>query len=292
MHEAESLVFVGASAGEPVLLSGPPRRVVGSVRLRNLQSQTLMVRHAVLTDRSGRLGTLPPRHRFGPAALRTAEERTVPLVIALDPVTPAGEYSALIDLMGQVRPALLNVTEAFVLRVEPDRVVVTNAPERSQHKQLILTNEGNVRLTIGDIGDVELRDDLIQGLDLRGAIAPLLASAPGTSEELVTTLLALVPPRAPAVGHLSARMLGGALHLDPGRSAKIDLEITVAPGLPGHGRYRGRAAILTADLEIVVITSAAPVHHESPHPVGSAGSRTPHATKDASGKHKKGAGRK
>jgi hypothetical protein len=52
-------------------------------------------------------------------------------------------------------------------------------------------------------------------------------------------------------------MPAGTVRLDPGQTAKVDLEIVVPRTLPERGRYRGTAAILTADLEIIVIASAA-----------------------------------
>jgi hypothetical protein len=253
MSEAASVVFVGASADEPVQLSGPPRRLAGQVRLRNPQALSLVLRDAGLSDLSGRLGELPARHGFAPVVLRPAEERAVPLVIALDPATPPGEYPVAIDLMGQVRPAVLNVSQSVALRLEPRQIVLINEAERPRHAQLVVTNEGNVPLRIDAIGDADLRDDVARVRDLRGVIAPLLDEIPRNLDDLVAVLLAVLPPQGPVVGRLSVRAVR-PVELGPGRTSKIDLEIKVPPGLAANGRYRARIAVLTADLEFVIVS--------------------------------------
>jgi len=209
MREPASVLFVGDSAEEPVQLMGPPFRLQGRVRVRNPAAVTVVLREVALSDRSGRLADLPARHKFPPQVVRPAEERAVALVIALDHAVPPGEYHAELDLSGQVRQAVLNVGESVALRVEPQRIVVLNEPEQRRSTHLIIANEGNVPLTIGDVGDVDLRDDVAELHDLGGVVRPLLDEVPEELDDLVAVLLAVLPPRGPVVGRLSVRMLGG-----------------------------------------------------------------------------------
>src|SRR4030095_3707233 len=155
---AVPVLFVGASASEPIRLSGPPRRLAGQMRLRNPQSLSLVLRDAGFSDRSGRLLHMAERHVFAPVVLRPAEERAVPLRIGIDPTTPPGEYQVELDVMGQVRPAVLNVAETVALRVEPKRFVVMSDNDPPRRMQILVTNKGNVLLRIPPVADVDLRD--------------------------------------------------------------------------------------------------------------------------------------
>jgi hypothetical protein len=261
---AVPVLFVGASASEPIRLSGPPRRLAGQMRLRNPQSLSLVLRDAGFSDRSGRLLHMAERHVFAPVVLRPAEERAVPLRIGIDPTTPPGEYQVELDVMGQVRPAVLNVAETVALRVEPKRFVVMSDNDPPRRMQILVTNKGNVLLRIPPVADVDLRDDVAQVRDLTGVIAPLLTEVPRSLDDLVAVLVAIRPPQGPIVGRLSVRTLGAPFELAPGRTAKVDLELTLPEGLPPGGRYRGRVPLLTEDLEFVVVSPAGPARDEPP----------------------------
>jgi hypothetical protein len=256
MRVPAPVIFAGRSADEPLVLSGPPGRVVGRLHLRNPNAASLVLRQATLSDRSGRLGNTPMRHPFRPIVLQAEEERAVEVAIALDPAAPPGEHRVEFDIMGQVRPAILTVSEHIALRVEPNRIVVMEGPERPIPAQICVSNEGNISFAIHDIRDVDLTDDVSDALDLRAAVA-LLNELGARPDHFAAALVALGAHPRPVVARLSVRMPAGTVRLDPGRTAKIDLEIVVPRTLPERGRYRGTAAILTADLEIVVIASAA-----------------------------------
>ena len=77
------------------------------------------------------------------------------------------------------------------------------------------------------------------------------------ADSFEAALVALGAHPRPVVARLSVRMPAGTVRLDPGQTAKIELEIVVPRALPERGRYRGTAAILTADLEFIVIVAAA-----------------------------------
>jgi hypothetical protein len=264
---AAAVLFVGASASEPISLSGPPRRLAGEVRLRNPKPSSLVLRDAGFLDRSGRLPLMSERYAFAPVVLRPAEERTVPIQIGIDPATPPGEYHVELDVMGHVRPAVLSVAETVALRVEPKRVVIMSDAQLPWHGQVVLTNDGNVALPINAVADVDLRDDVANVRDLRGVIAPLLAEVPRNLDDFVAVLLAVLPPQGPVMGRLSVRSHGAPVELAPGRSAKLDLEVSLQQALPPNGRYRGRVPILTEDLEFIVITGAGPANERTPDPV-------------------------
>nr|UXE45874.1 hypothetical protein Hi04_10k_c5380_00026 [uncultured bacterium] len=261
---AVPVLFVGASASEPIRLAGPPRRLAGRMHLRNPQSASLVLRDAGFADPSGRLHHMAERHAFAPVVLRPAEERAVPLKISIDPSTPPGEYHVELDVMGQMRPAVLDVAETVRLRVEPNRIVLMSELRQPRRMQIVATNEGNVPLSIDLSADIDLRDDVARVRDLRGAIAPLLNDVSRDLDDVIAVLLAVLPAQGPVVGRLSVHTHGGRCELAPGRSAKVGLELTLMEGLPSGGRYRGRVPILTEDLDVIVVSPAAATGEEAP----------------------------
>ncbi len=193
--------------------------------------------------------------------------------------------------MGQSRPALLRVAEVFDLTVQPDTLVIDNRADRPQQKRVIVTNDGNVPFTVGDIGDVGLRDDVIWERDLRLIVQPWIRRDPD-ADELCSALLALARERTPPVSVVSVRSADGAVHVRPGETATLDLAITLRDALPAAGRFRGRAALLTRDLDIVVVSSGGHGHHEGPHPPARRAAFTPPSARTESTKptRKRGGG--
>ena len=111
-------------AAAPVLFVAPQRTSRSSFRvrradwrarcsLRNPQSLSLVLRDAGFSDRSGRLFALAgAAHVSRPLCCDLPRSARCPCVIGIDPTTPPGEYRVELDVMGQVRPAVLNVAKA------------------------------------------------------------------------------------------------------------------------------------------------------------------------------------
>jgi hypothetical protein len=159
--------------------------------------------------------------------------------------------------------------------------------------QILVTNEGNVPLPINLIADVDLRDDVAQVRDLTGVIGPLLAEVPRSLDDLVAVLVAVRPPQGPIVGRLSVRTRDAPVELAPGKTARVDLELTLPEGLPPGGRYRGRVPLLTEDLEFVVVSPAGPAREELPRVAARRQPKDTHRpTGRASGGRKKEGGRR
>lgn len=278
--------FTRASEDEQrILLAGPPRQLTGQVDLRNSTDVDLVLRDASLSDRSGVLTIRPLRQSLSTIVLRPGQHRSVPLTIGIDPTTPPGEYPAELDLAGRSRPVLLNVVESFDLSVQPQSIVVLNLPDRPQQKRIIVTNEGNVRFAIGDVGDVDLEDDVISDRAVRFVLEPWTGIAKPDPDEPVMALLRVGHRRLYRESALSVRRLGGTVEVAPGETRPIDLEITVHAELPQGGRYRGVAPVLTRDLEIIVVSSGGPVESEVRRPTLQTGNRAAKSTGSGGGKH-------
>jgi hypothetical protein len=184
----------------------------------------------------------------------------------VDPTTRPGEYQVELELAGQTRPVVLHVTEVFSLTLRPGSIVVANQPGHTQRKRIVVTNTGNVTLAISDIGEVDLKDDLAWERAIRIAVETGANRPEEEIEKLVVAVLQEVRQRDEPVGSLVVRIPGGPVEVKPGETAAIDLDITLAEGLPHGSRYRGRAPLLTQDLDIVVVPSAAPVEGKPPPP--------------------------
>ncbi len=199
----------------------------------------------------------PGRQSFSPLVVRAHQQQRGPVTISLDPATPPGEYRAEIELAGGTRPVVLHVTESIDLTVHPQSIVVLNQ-RGIQRRRIVVTNEGNVPFAVGDLGDVDLRDDMLSERT-RLALEPVTRAAQIEGKDLdgpALVLLRLAPADAFREDGLSVRSHGPAVTVVPGETVVIDLDVTLQAELPPNSRYRGRTPLLTRDLEFVVVSSA------------------------------------
>jgi len=262
-----SLVVVGASEDEPLVLSGPPGEIKGQIQLHNPGDAKVVLRDAGINDPSGVLRLPSARHPLAPFVLRPDQGGSVPLSIAVDPSTPPGDYHVELEVGGRSRQAVLHVHELFDLSVEPRTLVVANQTGSAQAKRLTVRNDGNVAFTIGDPGTVDLRDDMPRDRDVvRLTLEPLLNLNRDNPdlEALVVALLAAAREEPERVGSLAVRTRGGKIDVQPGETKAVELEITLEHELPPNRRYRGRLPILTRDVDVVVVASGGPVQGATP----------------------------
>jgi len=262
--EPISYDIIAAPEDEPLVLIGPPKELTGRVELYNPGNVNVVIREAGLNDPRGVLIGQPFHHALPPLVLHPDQGRSLPLSVAVDKKTPPGVYHVDLVLAGRSRSAVLNVTEVFDLTVQPQSIVVLNRPGLAQRKQLIVTNEGNVAFAIGDIGDVDLKDDMIWDRTARVAVEQWGDRANENIEELIVAVIRIAREDAYRTGILSVHNLSGKVEVMPGEMANIDLEITLREELPHNSRYRGLTPILTKDLEIIVVSSGGPVEHVLP----------------------------
>jgi hypothetical protein len=244
-EKAPSLVVIG-SDDEPLVLSGEPRALTGSLHLHNPGATKVVLRDAGLRDPSGALRLPDARHVLRPIVLRPDQGGSVPLSVAVHPTTPPGEYQAELEVAGRVRTVVLQVAETVDVSVEPSALVIANRPGIAQTKRLVVVNEGNVPVSIGEPVEVELRHDVPLALVRR--------------EEQVGT----VEARAKA-----------PVHLPPGETATIELALTLVEAPPATRRYRGRLPVVTGDVDVVVLAStSAPQEKAKPKTTARTSRRT------------------
>jgi hypothetical protein len=240
---------------DPIILTGPPLKLTGRVLLHNSGKDNVVIRDAGLKDTKRVLTSRPLRFALPKFVLRPDQGRNVNLKVALDANTPPGEYPVELDVFGSSLSAVFHVTEVFDAKIEPRRIVVDNLAGQSQQKRLIVANKGNVAITIGDFGIVDLEDDIIRDRNLQLAVEPLAKPGNLDLEELIVTVLRVAREGSSRDGSLLVSNLSGIVTIEPGETAAIDLEITLQDALPHNSRYRGRLPILVQDLEIIVVSS-------------------------------------
>lgn len=246
---------IGGSPEKLVVLAGPPGQLTGPVDFHNRSDVDVVLREIGLNDASGRLTSRPLRLPVSTLVLRPSQERRIQITVAVDPTTPPGDFRAELDIGARSVPVLLHVTEVFDLTVRPQSIVVLNRPGEAQRKRIILTNTGNVGFSVDAISDVDLEDDMLPDRAARVALEPCAEAAGQQIEGSVLALLRIRREGSYREAGLSVRQLGGKIDVAPGETAPIDLEITLQTDLPDGSRYRGKAPVLTEDLEIIVVSS-------------------------------------
>ncbi|HEX9371562.1 MAG TPA: hypothetical protein VF897_11170 [Roseiflexaceae bacterium] len=239
----------------PVVFVGEPRSLRGEVRLHNRSAEKLVVRDARVS--------FPPLQQ--PEAGKTAlaaqatisaillpgQAQHVRVTLDVDRHAPPGEYHGELEIAGQTRPVVLHITEAVRLAISPDTVVIDREAGATVVRRVVFGNDGNVPLTIGAIGRIELGEELL--------LAEALADGePSHSIETLLSATVREPPRRivrPA-GFLEVRNLAGPVVLQPGEVRPLDLEIRTPEQIEPNLRYIGCVPLYTSDLEFVIVPAS------------------------------------
>ena len=232
---------------DPLVLVGEPRMMRGVLTVRNPGAERMILRE-------GRLSTPSVDVRVPLAeVLQPGSFRRIALRVDLGGHVPPGEHRGTFEVSGRTCPAILHVGESVRLTISPSSLVVSEPPGRSARKRVAFANEGNVPLTIGDIGPVPLGEEL-----LGGAARVSVTAAPSKLDELVAELAraGTAPRLLREAGTLRVHGDTGPAALEPGEVRVVDLVIDVPEGLAAGARYVGRLPIYTSDLEFVAVPTA------------------------------------
>ena len=203
--------------------------------------------------REGRLRTASIDTRIPLAdMLAPGSRRQIALRVDIGGHVPPGEQRGTFEVNGHTRPLLLHVSERVKLVISPPSLVMAEPPGSTAHKRVVFTNEGNVPLTIGDIGPVPLGEELLGGA-ARVSVTAADASRPKLDELVAALARVGAPPMLREAGTLGVRGGDGPAVLEPGEMRVLDLAIDIPEGLAAGARYVGRVPIYTSDLEFVVV---------------------------------------
>jgi hypothetical protein len=146
---------------EPIVFSGPPGRVTGTLNLLNTSNEklkltTVRLDAPMLTGAARQpLGELRIAARIYPN-----QQGAVPVTLPLDPCTAPGSYTAHIRVGDHIQSVVIHVTEHVDLHVEPDGVAINTDGERKFTREFVVENAGNVALPLGDKCFAPLLDSL------------------------------------------------------------------------------------------------------------------------------------
>lgn len=232
---------VAQEQGEPVLLSGPPTRLIGAMPLHNPGEERVVLRRAALVGDLVRGG----RHtqRMATVKLEPADESRFDMLFELDPHTPPGRYQCELDVAGVRRPVEVQVTEVARVRFEPRTIVVQAEPGARVAKQLVVHNMGNVPIGVEPHLGVVLDDDLLDCRVLRDAVSRFAEREDGGFDELLQDLARAGKRVLDDSGMARVKVRAGAGEVAPGEVRTLDLEITVPQTLHHGSRYGGRITI-------------------------------------------------
>ena len=259
MKRGDAPVSLLAGVPPSIVLVGPPRAVRGTFTLRNPTAQKIVVRQPTIKGqlaagrgaRSGaKLAALPESGVFLRRIIaRPNAERAVPIALTLDPATPPGTYHAELDVEGETRPVVVHVTELVDFSIEPDHLTIPNRAGEKVHKQVVITNHGNVPLHLKSLGAVVLDEELAHCRAIRGALSDI-----GDDLESFDELIKAFARRYRDVFEtLALKVQNDKATIGPGETHSIELTITVPEKLNARARYFGFAAISRASLSFTVV---------------------------------------
>ena len=259
---------------EPIVLVGQPHALYGEVRLRNPGDQRVILRetrlHAPpLTGGLTRAGKTaepgePIQQAISTVVLRPGQAQHVPLVVSLSARTPPGEYRGEIEVAGRKRPVVYYITERLALEISPPQLVIENHPGTTVTKQIVISNTGNVPLTIGDFGPVVLDIEFLDCIIGRAAVAR--SDQIETMDRFYVEQVRETKRVHEATGILRVRNTSGSTVVEPGEVRAFDLQIRVPERLEKRFRYFGIVPIYTENLLFVLVPAAGEAAPPKPQP--------------------------
>ncbi len=158
VNRAENLDLIRIEEAE-VILCGKPEKIKGSVTLTNLGTTTIVVSELPLdnAEQANNAG-FPVTLRIN-KSLRPNETRTITVKAALPPHTPAGSYSAEINLNGTKYAMRYEVIDHYALSFCPRKFVKQGVTASKKYDfKLRISNHGNVPYVIPRLGHTLNRD--------------------------------------------------------------------------------------------------------------------------------------
>jgi hypothetical protein len=242
--------------GRPLVLTGPPRFVRGEVMVRNPGQEKVIVRQpmmrsvAAATRGKHKTAALPDTAiSLRRIVVRAGQDRRVPMTLSLDASTPPGTYHAQLDVDGELRDVVMHVTEDVSFSIEPQTLIIPNRPGQKIQKRIIVSNDGNVAVTVKPLGPIVLDEDLVHCRALRGA----LADVGQTLKTLDDFVVALGRRYHDLYESLVMKLQNEKTSVEPGATAAIDLTITLPEKLDARFRYTASAPISTQNLSFTIV---------------------------------------
>lgn len=202
---------------------------VTSLRIEGTELKTL---HGSRLDRLQATFSIPP-----------GQSVKLPVTIQLDPSTPPGVHKVELVAGTERWTASLHVAERTSASLAPSRFVLSNLPAAKTERQVAVRNEGNVPITIGDLGAVQVEDRDLICRAIRDAVKrledpPWDKFVGAVSDELKKSFAQIEPMRI--------RTKNKPVTIQPGGTAVLDLEIQNPKNVRKGRYYVARARLYNA----------------------------------------------
>ena len=197
----------------PIVLVGRPQSLRGALPVTNDSTDDLFISGPLLHTTVAEQG---PVRASGSTVVPAGSSARLPLSVALDPHLPAGEYSAHVEISGQLHKVVLRVVEEVDLDVTPSRVYISPAGSSPLTATVVITNRGNVAVRL-----------------------PATASA-----------------TAGGAGVLTVRLGKQPTTIDPGETRTVTLEVKPPKSLDTAMRYDVTVSLGPEDITVIVLPTA------------------------------------
>jgi hypothetical protein len=249
-----------------VKLVGPPGRMSGTFRVRNKHDKRIVITEGLLrypepgSAGKGEAGEFEGAVRMT-AIVPPGHSADVRSRACLPASTPPGRYRAALTLGDSTYPVELLVTEFMKTKIAPAQIFVPGAAGYAQ-KNIVVSNHGNVRVTVGSFGALPLDDELAMCRIIRAA----LKNAPANTETVhqwTTVYLRTAGDHLEHLGMLWVDAERGPIIVEPGQSVPVTLRIRIPENLPASRCY-AVATFYDTSFQIVVVPTGAAVLRKDP----------------------------
>jgi hypothetical protein len=249
-------VLKAMSSDEPLVLVSEAGRVKGKLNLTNASTEKVVLQDGMLRSvpaKGERGKTQPPALEINkpihPIIMHPGRSRSVSLKLSIDPHTPPGEYEAKLEVGGETKLVKVHVVEKVDLGLYPNKLVIREAPGASVSRRVVVHNNGNLPIVIGDIGPVVMEDELLECRIIRRVVAAINTDDKSAEfEDYFRTAIAQIQGVLQQAGALRVRNTSGAVTIPPGDTQPIDLEIQLPESLDRRTRYTAVVPIYNRNL--------------------------------------------
>jgi hypothetical protein len=233
----------------PLVFSGPPQRLTGTIPLINTSKDKQKLRSLTVTASSLKgPAHLPIQEVPFSARLYPGEQAAVPGIISLASKTAPGTYQIEVTVGDKSLPATVHVTEVVDLFIDPTEVTILAGSAPSYTRQFVVENQGNTDLPLG----AQCESPLFDSFDLASSLVIGLHKADKSSvNEMVRSFLTewgdlqagtLVIKRKPMV-------------LRPGQRAVMEVEFVLPSELKPYRHYHANLQLYNAFLNVDIYTT-------------------------------------
>lgn len=245
----DSALTFGHSKAEPIVFSGPPARLRGTIRVRNgsgdkVKLSSLPLRRAAVTAAAAQ----PALAISLAARVYPNQDVRLPATVALDPTTPPGTYEGSVDLGNGEQPVRMYVVEHVDLRVEPQQVFIFSDGDLVFERQFVAENAGNVPLVLGNQCVVPLGDLT----DFKTAVRHGLKGAcdAKASDDVLKAFFCAWAQQQ--VGDLS--ITREPITLAPGETRAVTVKFQLPEDIRRFRRYVVQLPLYTATVQVEIVT--------------------------------------